>query len=313
MPKVLLFADKKFGVGLGHFSRCNALLEILKSNGFEAYLLDASLLDLELKKCDLIVIDSYVLGLESYQKATTFAAHCLFFDDTLRLPYPNAILLNNAPNAQKMLYQSHYPNHTLCLGSDYRLLQKPFSQKLNTTPIKSPCLQIKKILITLGGEDILNLTSFIIEALATYNPNYEIHYIHENTKLTNKAKGYYGLTQEEMADLFYKMDLCICACGQTLMEIIASQTPRIALEIAPNQNANLTSYAKAILPIQEVWNLNHNSLKSQLLSHLKAIENPNLQAQQILQGIAILNQSTKWDSFLQNLKNLYTLSSQNPI
>ncbi len=54
-------------------------------------------------------------------------------------------------------------------------------------------------------------------------------------------------------------------------------------------------------------------LKSQLLSHLKAIENPNLQAQQILQGIAILNQSTKWDSFLQNLKNLYTLSSQNPI
>ena len=189
------------------------------------------------------------------------------------------------------------------------LLQKPFSQKLNTTPIKSPCLQIKKILITLGGEDILNLTSFIIETLATYNPNYEIHYIHKNSKLTSQAKGYYGLTQEEMADLFYKMDLCICACGQTLMEIIASQTPRIALEIAPNQNANLTSYAKAILSIQEVWNLNHNSLKSQLLSHLKAIENPNLQAQQILQGIAILNQSTKWDSFLQNLKSLDTLSS----
>lgn len=160
----------------------------------------------------------------------------------------------------------------------------------------------KKILITLGGEDILNLTSFIIDALATYNPNYEIHYIHKNTKLTNKAKGYYGLTQEEMADLFYKMDLCICACGQTLMEIIASQTPRIALEIAPNQNANLKSYTKAILSIQEVWKLDQDSLKSQLLSYLKAIENPNLRTQQISQGIAILNQSTKWDSFLQNLK-----------
>lgn len=304
MPKALLFADKKFGVGLGHFSRCNALLEILKSNGYEAHLFDASLLDLELQKCDLIVIDSYVLELESYQKATTFAPHCLFFDDTLRLPYPNAFLLNNAPNAQKTLYQSHYPNHTLLLGGDYRLIQKPFLQKLNTTPIKSPRPKIKKILITLGGEDILNLTSFIIDALTTYNPNFQIHYIHKNTKLTDKAKGYYGLTQEEMADLFYKMDLCICACGQTLMEIIASQTPRIALEIAPNQNANLTSYAKAILSIQEVWKLDQDSLKSQLLSHLKAIENPNLQTQQILQGITILNQSTKWDSFLQNLKNL---------
>lgn len=303
--KALLFADKKLGVGLGHFSRCNALLELLRQYSFNADLLDSSLLDLKLQKCDLIVIDSYVLGLESYQKATAFAPHCLFFDDTLRLPYPKAILLNNAPNAPKSLYQVRYPQHRLFLGSDYRLLQKPFLDKLHssqTTPQNTP---INKILITLGGEDILNLTSPLIDILIAQNPNYEIHYIHKNTSLSHKAKGHYGLSQEQMADLFCQMDLCICACGQTLGEIIACKIPRIALEIAPNQTANLQSYAKAILAIQEVWNLSLDSLKSQLLCHLKALESQSLRAQQIAQGIAILNQPTKWDLFLQSLQKAF--------
>ena len=85
--KAFIFADIQTGVGLGHFSRCTALLHILEQNNIQATLLDSSLLlssymDFELKKCNLAVIDSYVLELESYQKVANLAPHCIFFDDT---------------------------------------------------------------------------------------------------------------------------------------------------------------------------------------------------------------------------------------
>ncbi|WP_455940802.1 hypothetical protein [Helicobacter pullorum] len=303
--KAFIFADIQTGVGLGHFSRCTALLYILEQNNIQATLLDSSLLlssymDFELKKCNLAVIDSYVLELESYQKVANLAPHCIFFDDTLRLPYPKGILLNNSPSASKAIYQKHYPNHTLFLGSNYRLLQKPFLEQLKTKQKFTP-KTISKILITLGGEDILNLTKWIITLLLMQNPNYQIHYIHKDTNLHSNAKGYYGLSPKQMANLFTQMDLCICACGQTLIEILSCKIPCIALEIAPNQHENLKSYQEAILAIKEVWNIDKNTLQSYLLQHLNNIKNPNTQNQLIQKGIEILNQPLKWEESLQKL------------
>ena len=42
--KAFIFADIQTGVGLGHFSRCTALLHILEQNNIQATLLDSSLL-----------------------------------------------------------------------------------------------------------------------------------------------------------------------------------------------------------------------------------------------------------------------------
>ena len=100
----LIFADGKLGVGLGHISRCRALQAELESLGFHTTLLDSVLLNTQTlesfclqtssleslktqpthqndskKPYALIVIDSYVLPLDSYFLATQYAEVCLFF------------------------------------------------------------------------------------------------------------------------------------------------------------------------------------------------------------------------------------------
>lgn len=125
----------------------------LESLDFEVRLLDTQEIGENLGRMmyDLVVIDSYVLPLESYEYATKNARVCLFFDDTLRLPYPEAILLNNAINADLVQYQEKYPKHQLLLGSDYRLLQSPFVEALKS-PVIPLRKEIQRVLITLGGK-----------------------------------------------------------------------------------------------------------------------------------------------------------------
>lgn len=325
----LIFADGKLGVGLGHISRCRALKSELESLGFVVELKDTQELEEEFKKLesqralrqeskekycsflwDLIVIDSYVLGVESYKSATQFAKVCLFFDDTLRLNYPEAILLNNARSADLSEYKAKYPKHQLFLGNSYRLLQTPFAEVLESPAIPLN-LEIKKVLITLGGSDLLGLNAPLLVALRKAYPHLELHCIAKDSledlldtplRGLSKERGvslHYGLSAREMVALIRQMDLCICACGQSLGEILVCGIPAIALEVAANQKANLTSFASCILSIREAYLMTRDRICQKVLEHLESYASLTLRTTHQTRALEILRTPTKWKESIE--------------
>lgn len=323
--QALIFADGKLGVGLGHLSRCRALQAELESFGFRTSLLDSALLNAQTlnankrpqtsplnppvlkptlnsdsaKPYQLIVIDSYVLSLDSYILATQYAEVCLFFDDTLRLDYPNGILLNNAPCANVAQYKEKYPHHLLFLGSDYRLLQMPFLEALKKPPI-SLRQEVKNVLITLGGSDILGLNQPLITALQKAYPHLNLHCITKDSTILG-AKLYRDLCAQEMVDLIRQMDLCICACGQSLGEILACGIPAIALEVVENQRENLKSFSHCVLSVPEAYLLPHTSICHQVLEHFCVLQSLKFRQTHQKCALEILTRPTKWRESLDVL------------
>lgn len=327
--QALIFADGKLGVGLGHLSRCRALQAKLESFGFRTSLLDSALLNAQTlnankppqtsslnppalnsdlaKPYQLIVIDSYVLSLDYYILATQYAEICLFFDDTLRLDYPNGILLNNAPCANVAQYKEKYPHHLLFLGSDYRLLQMPFLEALKKQPIALR-QEVKNVLITLGGSDILGLNQPLITALQKAYPHLNLHCITKDSTILG-AKLYQDLCAQEMVDLIRQMDLCICACGQSLGEILACGIPAIALEVVENQKANLESFKSCVLSIPEAYLTTRDSICKEVLKKMESYQELNLRQSHQQRALALLNLSTIWtNTLLEVFKKINKIS-----
>ncbi|MBX7490090.1 hypothetical protein [Helicobacter turcicus] len=296
----LIFADGKLGVGFGHISRCTALKEQLEAQGFKTELLDSALLETFTFQTlyDLIAIDSYVLPLDSYILATKHTRNCLFFDDTLRLDYPQGIIINNAKGVESEKYKVKYPNHTLLLGDAYTLIQSAF--KHQTPPKLKPIL--KHCLITLGGEDILKLNTPLAYALLNTFPHFQIHCITKDSNILPKGIiPHYNLSPKAMAQCIASMDFCICACGQNLREILSCGIPAIALEVADNQSANLESYKSCTLNIPKAYALPKERITQQVIDFVKSYQ--NLALRQAHQNIAqaLLKRKNLWQSALQNL------------
>lgn len=285
MAKALLFADGSNGVGFGHISRTKALQSLLEHFGVKTSFFQSDTLEKNLTPCDILVLDSYVLPQTAYQKAQNYSKNCIFFDDTLRLNYPkNSIILNSSFGADLKIYQKVYPNCRLWIGKDFMLLQEEFLKALHSTPpplSKNP----KKVLLSLGGKDILGLLPKI--STFSFLANLELHCI-SKTPLSPNIKTYYNLTPKQMRLLMQEMDICISAGGQTLGELLACGVPTIALEITQNQACNIQGFKDCILSIQEVWKLNHIQLQTQLeekfltILHLQMRQNLRNNSQKLL-------------------------------
>ena len=322
----LIFADGKLGVGLGHISRSRALQAELESLGFHTALLDSALLNTQTlesfclqtsplespktqptpqsdskKPYALIVIDSYVLPLDSYFLATQYAEVCLFFDDTLRLEYPQAIVLNNAPSANVTLYKEKYPHHRLFLGSEYRLLQIPFLEALKNPP---PILKekVQNVLITLGGSDLLGLNQPLITAFQRAYPHLNLHCVTKDSNICG-AQLHCDLSAQEMADLISQMDICVCACGQSLGEILSCGIPAIALEVVENQRANLESFKTCTLSIPKAYLSTCDSICKEVLDKMESYQDLALRQSHQQRALALLKRPTLWrDALLDVFK-----------
>lgn len=298
----LIFADGKLGVGLGHFSRCCALAYLLEQYHFRVRLFDSATLQENLQPSFLIVIDSYVLGLDSYVLATQYAPNCLFFDDTLRLPYPPSILLNNAFGADLKAYSLKYPHHKLWIGRGYPLLQEPFLKSLR----QKKCIKehISDVLVTLGGEDICNLMPKLLAMLLKNYPDLKLHYTYpKDLNLGEQTQRYEKLSPQEMQSLMQKVDIALCAGGQTLGELLACGVPCIALETAQNQRFNLEGYAKAILQIRDIT----SNLSSQIRNALESIKSQQKRQQMSDEAQNFFLGENLWENALKSFLGTNTL------
>jgi UDP-2,4-diacetamido-2,4,6-trideoxy-beta-L-altropyranose hydrolase len=263
--RVLIFTEGGSQIGLGHISRCSSLYDELEARGIEVEIiifgdvndietiqnkkfkvanwLSTDFLNNHIEDNDYCIVDSYMASEDLYSFISKRARKSLFIDDNARINYPEGIVVNPSLSTVLVNYHKNKVNCYL-LGANYIILRMPFVQVKRET-INA---RVKEVLITLGGSDIHNLTPVIVNKFSSRYPdiifNVVIGNAFKNTveirKINSKNINFYeNATAEEMKRIMLKSDLAITAAGQTIYELMATQTPFIPIKIVDNQNNNV--------------------------------------------------------------------------
>jgi UDP-2,4-diacetamido-2,4,6-trideoxy-beta-L-altropyranose hydrolase len=258
--------------GFGHISRCTSIYQAFQErdicpefvvNGDES--VEALLADKRHKilnwmakweevlglinGADAVIIDSYLAPYELYESASHAARLCAYVDDNRRLDYPTGIVVNGTILAEEIPYPQK-KGMIYLLGKEYILLRRVFWD----VPEKEIKETVESILVTLGGNDIRNMTPKILEVLTQRYPKVtkivtvgsgfknrdEIEKAKDNnTHLINAPEA------EMMKEAMLRSDIAISAGGQTLNELARVGVPTIALAIADNQMNNVKGWQRA--------------------------------------------------------------------
>jgi len=194
---------------------------------------------------DVVVVDSYLAGLEFYELVTSLALIKVFVDDNKRLDFPDGIVLNGSIYAEELGY-SQNGKYSNLLGARYFLLRKPF-QAVESKIIKK---KVKTILITFGATDLRDLTTKTelllkqrykkFKKYIVIGPGFPKSYIVE--RHTN-IEYFSNLDATGMKSLMLDADIAISACGTTLYELACVGVPTIGVIVADNQSLNAEKFA----------------------------------------------------------------------
>lgn len=263
--RVLIFTEGGSQIGLGHISRCSSLYDELVGRSIEVEFiifsdtndfqiiknkkykvinwLSTDFLNNYVKEYDYCIVDSYLASEDLYRVISKRAKKSLFIDDNGRIDYPKGIVVNGALSTKAVRYPKNDTNCYL-LGPKYIILRMPFIQAMREI-INST---VKEILITLGGSDIHNLTPILLNQFSSryqdiiYNVviGNKFENIDEIRKFSSKNINFYeNATAEEMKAIMLKSDFAITAAGQTIYELLATQTPFIPIKVVENQKNNV--------------------------------------------------------------------------
>jgi len=265
--KVKIFTEGGKDIGLGHISRCSSLYNEIASRGipldFIVYgdigkidflnginIINENWLDKEylinnLSSDDYVIVDSYKANKELYEIISKKSKRALFIDDIGRLVYPEGIILNPSLDSSHIDY-SHSLNSIILSGSQYVILRHQF-RGVKRENISN---EVKRVLIMMGGTDIRGLTPLIIDNIYKNMLNMEFDIVTGSEDMekvksqiskTNNITFHNNLGATQMMKLMMSSDLAITAAGQTIYELLATQTPFIPIKVIENQENNIKS------------------------------------------------------------------------
>jgi UDP-2,4-diacetamido-2,4,6-trideoxy-beta-L-altropyranose hydrolase len=268
----VFFANASSSIGAGHVMRLFALaqaccrkdikvsfasyecpeylLAMLSQEGFGIITLPANftLNNLEAFNANVIVVDDYHLSDEQWQYFKNTKALLVNIDDEINnKALISDIIINPAATAKQITYNKRAPQARLCLGPEYTLLRHEFVEQ-HFIDIE----QRKRILITLGGADVKNMSLALAQGLIQKPlDKAEIFVLlgglHSQAlaPLQTLASQHNNLfiieNSQQVAELMMQSGLAITAAGGTLGELACVGTPSIALVSVDNQKAALSS------------------------------------------------------------------------
>ncbi|WP_099190190.1 UDP-2,4-diacetamido-2,4,6-trideoxy-beta-L-altropyranose hydrolase [Tepidibacter mesophilus] len=266
--KIAIRADGGEGKGMGHIMRCMALSkelkkrgfniifltknnenvnEVLKCNGFNYINLYSDNLEEEIdevkniinkENLHIIITDSYWLSSEYLYEIRKSVKLLISIDDNNLYKYPSNIVINGNIYAEDLKYEKVFDDTKFLLGTNYILLREEF-RNVSKIKIKK---NVENILITMGGNDINNYTSFILNSLKKLDVNLnvivgpgfkciddlkEIAYKNDNVILI--------FNPSNIKDIMIKNDIAISAAGITTYELGVLGIPTILIVQADNQ------------------------------------------------------------------------------
>ncbi len=265
--KVKILTEGGGKKGLGHISRCTSLydaaerhnckpemyvfgdiagVELLQNRAvISANWLEKNFLEDNISFDDYCIVDSYFADEKNLALLSKKARKVLFIDDTNRIEYPSGIVVNPALDIGDIVY----PPKRGCQyywGSDYIILRGPFVGAARKKVKKT----VDKVLITMGGADVANMTPIIIREICNSHPQIKFDIVigasySNHAEISRLSKSnvtiHHNISAEVMRDLMLNADFAITAAGQTIYELIATRTPFVPIQTAQNQSNNINS------------------------------------------------------------------------
>ena len=268
--KIYIRADGNSEIGLGHVIRGLALAEMLKEE-FDCIFVTRFLTDyinteagkvcseiIKLPESDdhfnaflsilsvdeIVVLDNYFFTTDYQQKIKNKGCKLVCIDDIHDKHFVADVVINHAPGSCKKQYSVESYTQ-LCLGLEYALLRKPFTEEIAAIPnllIEKP----KNIFVCFGGTDYKNLSQKTVNALLQISNIEKIFVIIGNvnknkdilndTFRNNDVVSILGnLSAEEMVATIKKTNLAIVPSSSILLEVFSIGVPVITGFFAENQ------------------------------------------------------------------------------
>jgi UDP-2,4-diacetamido-2,4,6-trideoxy-beta-L-altropyranose hydrolase len=269
--------DASSAIGTGHVFRCLALTDELRRLGGEVVFVCAktqgNLADMLIEmgyslrwipdrlspeadanatlaalaedgKFDWLLVDHYGLDVRWERILRSSIRRLVALDDLADRSHDVDLLLDSSHDtAEAVLYEKLVPpGATLAVGQEYILLRREF---FGRTPPERNAGPVRRILVTLGGNDPLNATGLTLDALddpvfsgiqidltlGLSNPRLE----HHKSRASAMPNVTAHVQSSRMADLMADADLCLGAGGMTSRERCYMGLPSLILVLAENQ------------------------------------------------------------------------------
>lgn len=277
MPVALFRADATARMGVGHAMRTLALVQAwvaqggeavyamahsvsgfagkIKASGAEMGSIDAepgSAQDMELTAglarstgADWLVVDGYQFGAAYHNAIRGGGWRTLVVDDEgLAGRYEADIVLNQNFHASESLYLNRGGETRLLLGPEYALIQRDFFKWRSSSRENPPVA--RRILVTMGGGDLNNVTRKVVEALGLLsvgefearvviggaNPNYDS--VVEAARRVGPSIRV-ATNIGDMGEAMSWADIAVTAGGSSIYELAFLGTPFIMITTADNQ------------------------------------------------------------------------------
>ena len=311
---IFILTEGSKTIGFGHITRCTSIYQAFAEKGITPLFIvngDETVEDLLKAKnvkllnwlhydslfsiiedADILVIDSYLASLPFYEKISESVKLAAYVDDFKRIDYPKGIVLNGAIGADKIDYPVNNDVRYL-LGPKYALLRKEFWD----IPDKEIKETINTIMLTVGGEDLQNLTPLVLKFLISNHPDlikkvvigkgFENIYKLEEIK-DSKTELIYFPDAEKMKNIMMESDIAISAGGQTLYELAVTGTPTIAMKIAQNQTTNIKGLTDASF-ILYAGDYEDKDILEKINLNIKLLKNKNLRTKIYNTGKKLVN------------------------
>ena len=308
---VVILTEGGRDIGFGHVARCSSIYQAFEQfgiyprfiiNGDDSVKSILSDIDVDIinwiddlsiiSKSDIVIVDSYLADIDTFNELSNNVSLVAYIDDNNRLDYPKGIVINGTLDTSNMNYQKR-DNIKYLLGNDYIPLRKDFWD-IPKIKIKD---SIETILITMGGNDLRNLTPKILDLLNNYFPDINKKIIiadsFENVTEIEKLKNnhvelIYSPDSSEIINVMASSDLSISSSGQTLYELACLGVPTIAIGIIDNQKNNIKNWINQGF-IEYVGCWNDEDLLENILDRIELLKDKNIRYDKRLLGVRAVN------------------------
>ena len=195
---------------------------------------------------DMLVVDSYAVSPRDLAAARPTVRLLVAVDDTGRFPLPAHVVVNSAPGVEPP-----GPRDGTCylLGPRFALLARQFAE----SPIRPFREEVGRVLLVLGGSTPAVLVARLARATRRALPDAELDIVvgplgDDTAAVTTALAGLSGFrlhrAPASLRRLMLEADVAVTAGGVTLLEVAAVGTPAVGICVAPNQEPNLSGFAR---------------------------------------------------------------------
>jgi spore coat polysaccharide biosynthesis predicted glycosyltransferase SpsG len=290
--EVYFRTDFNSKIGLGHYSRCISIAEIVQNKYHVNFVLNRNITSIELLKTykypfylvnddkefltiikygSVVVIDSYEFNEDLQSELNKLRVKLIVIDDLNNMIYDCNAIINHGVYFKKNDYKCNRINTRLYLGLDYLMVKKEFRERSIKQPRNKIKYKFENVIICLGGTDQTLLINEIIETLAEegvkkfsilIGSDYENKII-KNISNKTRIETYTNLSPTSVIEIFETADFAVLPASTILLEAFTVGIPIISGWFVENQKYSLDKFEEMGLIIN-LNNFNTNDFKSKL-------------------------------------------------